>query len=313
MVMKNFRFSSPGLLAHRAGQAFKSPLYYGRKAAYVAKAIWTKKTPLYYGEFGYELICVVPFVHYLAKIKRLEETCGVSNTSPLYFFSPRHTEVTRAREWKLGPSWNSFPYYGRFHFFQWRPPDYKSFFKNQELRFPKPLFIVHNKYTTEWGGPPINYLDLPTLREIFRILEPFYQVVYIRPQSNLITAQGLSDDQENLTLSDHEMIRKEFKNVVLFDDLLIQNPKKRFNEIQFMLHANCDRFVSVQGGNSAIASYFGGKNCIYFKQGEEMRFDSYRKLWPKLSGCEIQPYFSYTALLEALKKIVAADKKNYLS
>ena len=33
-----------------------------------------------------------------------------------------------------------------------------------------------------------------------------------------------------------------------------------YNRLQLMLHANRHHFVSVQGGNSVIASYFAGTN-----------------------------------------------------
>lgn len=42
-----------------------------------------------------------------------------------------------------------------------------------------------------------------------------------------------------------------------------------FNELQILVHAQSSRLVSVQGGNSIVASHFAGTNIIYAVMGSE--------------------------------------------
>ncbi|DBA95148.1 TPA: hypothetical protein ACH3X1_015702 [Trebouxia sp. C0004] len=55
----------------------------------------------------------------------------------------------------------------------------------------------------------------------------------------------------------------------MFDELLRQYREYGFNRLQLMLHANCDHFISVLGGNAVIASYFAGVNVAYAAKGHE--------------------------------------------
>lgn len=43
-----------------------------------------------------------------------------------------------------------------------------------------------------------------------------------------------------------------------------------YNLLIFGLGARCHRFISVQGGNSAVASWFGGENLVLAKVGIEI-------------------------------------------
>ena len=54
-----------------------------------------------------------------------------------------------------------------------------------------------------------------------------------------------------------------------------------------MVYANAENFISTHGGTSVLASYFGGKNIILSKEGPQVEFTCFEKIYPKLSGAEI--------------------------
>ena len=41
------------------------------------------------------------------------------------------------------------------------------------------------------------------------------------------------------------------------------------------LFANCERFISVLGGSSYLASHFGGTNIVYAREGWEVKCNAY--------------------------------------
>jgi hypothetical protein len=267
----------------------------------------------YFGEFGYELTLTIPYAHWLAQQGRLGRTSSVAGTKELYYFSPDHTEVRDLqRTFRRPPLRNSSVSIKDLDYSEWSPPLYKDHFRNETLTFGKPLWIVHNKYTREWGGDPINYLDAPTLDALLVRLHRAYQVVYIRPDLEAIQRDsGYVVDHNEFEggLRDDAVLDKvEYRDSVLtFQQLMRAHPDITYNRLQLMLHANCDRFVSVQGGNSVLASYFGGVNIVYAKRGVEVVHDSYNGYFKRFSGCDVAQFDDYTALLAKVDAIVAAD------
>jgi hypothetical protein len=136
----------------------------------------------------------------------------------------------------------------------------------------KPLVIISNKYAKEWEFEgPVNYIPVDILREVLTHLTPNYNVVYSRFQD-----KRLADSREHLNsnaireeFKDKEMIRKEFPSVVLFNELSQGLPPDSVNLLQFSLNSMSDNFLSVQGGNSVVASFFGGRNIILAVRGPE--------------------------------------------
>ena len=128
----------------------------------------------------------------------------------------------------------------------------------------RPLVIILNKYTSEWGHNPVNFLGVQELRRLLAYLMPKHTVIYKRH-----TASGLEDYNDDkavgseLVLRDKEMIRAEFPSVLLFEELAAGLPKTNDPEdenlLLFGLMALSDRFVTVQGGNAVVSSYFGAR------------------------------------------------------
>ena len=50
-----------------------------------------------YAEFGYELVCIVPYAHWHAERGMLHRTVGVKGSAANFFFSPAHEETAGTR------------------------------------------------------------------------------------------------------------------------------------------------------------------------------------------------------------------------
>lgn len=236
----------------------------------------------YFGELGYELILYSPSIHHLHKLGTLKKTVGPSGSAAYNYFSPNHTELTSPRHNCQGTYSHHFLHHVPFDYSSWQPAPYKKHFKNSDIKFEKPMVIIHNKYAREWGEPPANFIDIPTLMQLATHLKSRYTVVYIRPTPH---THGYAEDDNNLLeFNDHEELRKWHPEVLFFHDLMKRFHEHDFNTLQLMLHANCDHFISVLGGNSVIASYFAGTNVIYAVKGHELEHDmAYKELYPRLA------------------------------
>ncbi len=149
----------------------------------------------------------------------------------------------------------------------------------------RPLLIMHNKYTNEWGEAPTNFIDIPTLMQLMEMLKGHYTIVYMRPYTGQHLRGYVGDAMESFDseFDDHEQIKQHHPEVKLAHELLDKHPEMRdFNELQLALHAQADAFISVLGGNAVISSYFAGTNIIYAVKGHEASNDEFQDLYPRL-------------------------------
>lgn len=92
------------------------------------------------------------------------------------------------------------------------------------------------------------------------------RVIYIRPDPRENLPGFGADHNYAADFNDHEHLRKHHPEIMIFQDILKQQrnterPDLSYNELQLMLHAESERFVSVLGGNCILASYFAGRRC----------------------------------------------------
>jgi hypothetical protein len=270
-----------------------------KSLCYLARAYRTGEVELYDGEFGYEMTLHLPLAYYLYKRGRLKKTHGLKGTRSLYFFSPEHIEITgRKRVGRPYPGLNPYPHGKKMHYFMWAPPPLRNHYRNELFRFEKPLWIVHNKYTEEWGGPPVNYLSRETLDHLFTILKRHCTVLYIRP----VNLGEMMDHQDAADLNEFAMIKRAHPEVMLFQHLQEKHRDLDYNQLQFGLHASAVGCVSVQGGNSIVASYFGVPNFILAKRGSEITTEAFRHFYSRFSNAAV----FYTASEENLLDRVQA-------
>lgn len=238
------------------------------------------------GEFGWELLKAIPYAYSLYLNKVSIKTISCKDTNCLYYFSENHEERHATRSGMSGHHWSGSAPFDSIHRKNppdkdnWTPPPYKKIFQNK-IKSEKPTFIISNKYNTEWGGPPINYISKKSLVEMVSILKNKYKVYYNR--STKIT----SDNSKILDLNEKEEVKK--AGAVLLEEEYENHKNITFNTFQMMMFAECDKFISVQGGTSILSSYFEGTNFILSRKGQELSSGSYS--WYKiLSGCDVSVF-----------------------
>jgi hypothetical protein len=265
----------------------------------------------YFGEFAFELLAVVPYAYWLHRQARLDVTVACADTRSLYYFSPRHEERPVERgyvpitEYPIGrPGWlrydrTAFP--ATLDTRQWLPPPYRSVYQDDRFRWSKPTCIVCNKMTDEqylWHREPTNFMDAELLLSVIGRLRERYQVIYNRPRASDI----VNDHQTIREPGDIEKIRNAYPDVLTIQDLHARHPALGFNELQLRLFAGCEKFVSVLGGSSYLASYFGGTNVVYARRGWEVAADAYRRCFGLFSGARVIPVGAPRQLLEAVER-----------
>ena len=68
-----------------------------------------------------------------------------------------------------------------------------------------------------------------------------------------------------------------YPDVLTIQELHARHPEIGFNELQLRLFSGCEKFVSVLGGSSYLASYFGGTNVVYARRGWEVACGAYQR------------------------------------
>jgi len=180
--------------------------------------------------------------------------------------------------------------------FPWEAPIWKGRFRHIQINMScdKDLLIIHNKYTTEWGKPPINFISLDVMKELHEMLSEFYTVVIIHPEAN---AKNYSCDHQKM----EEMF--DYSGMYTIQDIMNANPSLDYNTVQFALHDMCTKYISVQGGSSRIASLFGGTNVILHVQGSEHEHDEYNRVLSRLSDVKIHVVSNGNELLSKVNEL----------
>ena len=253
--------------------------------------------PVYNGEFGYELQGIVPWYYddFVNKKCDLNVT-GVQGMRYVYWFSSDFVLVNKKRAYQglpaAGPLHSGSPHVQQLPTTGWTMPPYREFFKDglsvyELFQTKKPLLIVFNKYAFEWGSRPTNFLSIDTLERLFSKLDRRFQIIYIRMESKRLDDKGaIPGKQLPLSFGDKTMIRKTFPNIIIFDDIYDDN-KMDYNLMVFGLASQCGTFISVQGGNSVVASLWGGRNFIYAKKGEELKVNAYHNWYNRFGGARV--------------------------
>lgn len=252
-------------------------------------------------EYGYELAAVIPFAYWHSLNGTLGETHSCVDTKWLYYFSEDHYEdIGRRHSGNLKKCLkdNLIPniklHLREFDYSRWTPPPYKEVYENDRWDFD---VVVTNKYNVEWKEAPVNYYSPQALDAIFESLKG-HNVLY----NHMTADMGRDDTVDSLELCEWDVVDKH-PHVTKVQDVV--SSELSFNLAQLEIYANCKLFVTVQGGSSIFASYFGGTNIIYAVKGQELKFDSFNKWYHKLGGSKIVHCTEYN---EVLKQIQIHDK-----
>ena len=107
--------------------------------------------------------------------------------------------------------------------------------------------------------------------------------MYVRPRATDI----VNDHQTIHESGDIDAVTRAYPEVITIQQLQERHPELGYNELQLRLFAGCRRFVSVLGGSSYLASYFGGRNVVLAKRGWEVACDAYRRWFDRFSGARV--------------------------
>ena len=247
-------------------------------------------------EFGYELLSAIPYAKWLQENGQLTETESAFDTAPLYYFSPKHKENKGQRLWGNMLKAKELPNIGihtyNFDFSKFANPGYKEHFKNDEFVYDKPIVCICNRYNVEWGEKAYNYFNVDVLADMFEKLKDKFQIIYFAVDIPAEFYDGVTP----LELADRLLIQNRFPEVIIFQDLI----KKSWNETILKVFANCEYFITMNGGYSILSAMFGGKNIIYSKKCRELQVKSFKRWYPKFAGQRTHVVNNYGQLLEAI-------------
>lgn len=196
---------------------------------------------------------------------------------------------------------------GVLDYTEWLPPEFKEYYKNEDFKFNEPskTVIVTNKYNIEHGEVPMGYFDIECLFWMFTFLkERGYSVIYKRATNkekefskDANEIQSLENGYDDIcadvngvgVITDFQLTRY-FDNVTLLSDI-VERSMQPYNEVQLKVFANCEKFISVCGGNSILSSMFGGTVITYIHKGKELRNNYFgeNSYFRKLSGANVIP------------------------
>jgi len=266
-----------------------------------------KELPYFYGEFSQEISKAIPYAYFLYKQNRLKSIECLESMKAFYKVFPSNLvkyKNDRKRVDVVSPNWRQ--HVGKENYgvvaAGWTPPQYMGLYKNIPIIYPldfknnKPKLIIHNKYTIEWGGNPINFIPPKTIRELNRKFSNKFSIIIIHPKLN---ERGFTPDRQTLPGEGNF----DYSGMLTIQELLELNPKLDYNTIQLALHDNCKKFISVQGGSSRMASLFGGDNIVQHIKGKEKGNNEYQNVMEKLSPVNIHVVTSPEKLVEKAVEI----------
>ena len=308
-------------------------------------------------EFGIELVLATPYIYWLHTQGELEAIHTSKDMKPFYYFCDDVVEKYNMRTidnakgglTSLPNDWlhhNALSIFGKDYgscteeeqntangtldYSKWTPPPLNEKYKNNRFVYDKPIVVINNSFNLEAGTMPTRYFSIECLYEMFSYLtEKGYKVIYRRPRNSSLptidqneqnTIDSLRDIEENVegigVINDHKLTEY-FEDVILFDDIVKENPDLSYNKIQCMIYANCDKFISYVGGSGILCSYFNGINIMWLSRGKESRNgyfngDCYYK---KLSNCKIITVLdktkTYPHSIENYQELLETMKKTY--
>lgn len=281
-------------------------------------------------EFGIEILFYVGYYYYLLKNRLLfnNQISTYKGMEAYYFFVPstqlilrkNHTRtytkhenciLTKYLKLNNGPEARYFDINVKF----WRAPEYRTYYECQNpfLNSEQEILVVNNKFNREWEylfNKPVNYLNVPTLEKMFTYLCPKYQVIYIRPNAAIQKDKAYSFDANvQMKFNDFDMIRAKFPNVIIFDDLLNNDPRfthMNYNLLKCYVLASCTKYISVQGGANNLLSYFAKSILIYHKHGFEAETNIYSvrsKLQSTFKDFSITHKNNYEELIQVMRQM----------
>ena len=243
----------------------------------------------YEGEFGAELVLFLPYVTWLSEAGLLRNTKIVIYAGMRCFYDHldcgelvekralrRHVKEEERLACLPVKNEHTFGLARRspFHVF----PDLRRKFQALPLPRPfsessKPLVVIHNKFTIEFKGQPVNFIGPELLDGLLQRLEREFTVVYIRHGMTPEPADYSKDDNFFLPF-DERAVLKAHPDVSCFDDAYADYQREGgtwdLNTYKNVLYSRCYHFISSQGGGTMHMTFFSGSLLmILHREGRE--------------------------------------------
>jgi hypothetical protein len=258
-------------------------------------------------EFGYELLSAVPYAWELHQQGKLTGTRSGYDTDALYYFSPNHEINMGERSWynterarRAGLPYTS------IHHPELQPtlfPPYKEHYANKKYRFKKPTVCICNRYNKEWNSRAINFFSPELLDWMFSVLKEKYEIVYFPVN----IPEELRDNEQPMAMDDISVAKRH--GVKVFTEMI---EGLSWNETMLRVFANCERYITMNGGYSIMASFFCGVNIIYSKPGEpetrEIKLHSFERWYPNIADSQTVYVASYEALKAKITALYIEEK-----
>ncbi len=253
-------------------------------------------------EFGYELLSAVPYAYELFLKGELSETISGKLSEPLYYFSPKHTINPKPRSWfNTSKARGSGLPYLSIHQPELQPkqfPKYKEQFANDQFKWEKPTLCICNRANIEWEHSIINYFDANILTWLFENLKEKYEIVYFP----ILIPDSIQDNGTPVKVFNDVALAKKH-GVKVFTEIMGDH----WNDAILKTFANCEHYITMNGGYSILASYFSGQNIIYSKPGtpetKEIKMGSFWRWYPNINNVQTLHVPSYEALKRKVKAL----------
>ena len=251
-------------------------------------------------EFASELVCIIPYAHWLYKEGELEKVITSTGMESFYYFCDDVEEQYKFRTLdNLNSGLNEVPnnwvhhnaeaitgkdyselteeeqnnMNGVLDYRKWSPPPYKDYYQTDEFNHLKPYIVVNNNYNIEYGKPiseSLRFFDIKTLYDIFNYLtNSGYIVIYKRPNNTEFAPDNneIETLNRNITLTakvEGQGIITDYELCEYYNDVINMNKmKEEYSQCTYN-DFQLKLFSSADGFVTTNGG--GGILCSYFKK-----------------------------------------------
>ena len=251
-------------------------------------------------EFASELVCIIPYAHWLHKEGELEKVITSTGMKSFYYFCDDVEEQYKFRtldnlnsgleevpnnwvhhnaEAVTGKDYSELTeeeqnnMNGVLDYRKWSPPPYKDYYQTDEFNHLKPYIVVNNNYNIEYGKPiseSLRFFDIKTLYDIFNYLtNSGYIVIYKRPNNTEFAPDNneIETLNRNITLTakvEGQGIITDYELCEYYNDVINMNKmKEEYSQCTYN-DFQLKLFSSADGFVTTNGG--GGILCSYFKK-----------------------------------------------
>ena len=251
-------------------------------------------------EFASELVCIIPYAHWLYKEGELEKVITSTGMESFYYFCDDVEEQYKFRtldnlnsgleevpnnwvhhnaEAVTGKDYSELTeeeqnnMNGVLDYRKWSPPPYKDYYQTDEFNHLKPYIVVNNNYNIEYGKPiseSLRFFDIKTLYDIFNYLtNSGYIVIYKRPNNTEFAPDHNEIETLNKNISltaevEGQGVITDYELCEYYNDVINMNKMKEDYPQYTYNNFQLKLFSSVDGFVTTNGG--GGILCSYFKK-----------------------------------------------